>query len=135
MVNTSITRSDQQLPEKLLHGNIDLGRQVKHIKDNGSPNNATILELSCNGEVDLFGRRHFIGILPRAVNIVKALPLEMFGFNTDSSLIQYWIEYAGLTVLPREEFAGMINILGFNITTEHSQLRKRSHNLLKNLNH
>jgi hypothetical protein len=89
-----------------------------------SPSNTKIFELSCKGGVDLFGRRHFVGILPRAVRIIQTLPLESFGFNTDSYLIQYWIEYAGLTVLPRNEFADMINILGLNVTTERSQAGK-----------
>jgi hypothetical protein len=119
MVNTSITRSDQRLSQNSAQIRSDIPH-VGRIADD-SLSHTKIFEMSCNGGLDLFGRRHFIGILPRVVNIVKALPLETFGFNSISNFIHYWIEYAGLTALPREEFAGMINNIGLNITTEHSQ--------------
>lgn len=117
--NTSITRSNQLLSEN----SALIRNDIQHVGSNAddTPSNTKIFELSCKGGVDLFGRQHFIGILPRAVRIVQTLPLETFGFNTESNLIQHWMEYAGLTVLPGNEFADMINILGLNFTTEHRQ--------------
>lgn len=126
--NISITQSDQRLPEKFAQISSNI-KQVGTSKSNAdySPSNTTIFKLSCNGEVDLFGRRHFIGIFPRALHIIQALPLETFGFNSDFHFI-HWIEYAA--DLPHEELAEMVNIIGLNVISMRNQTgEKYIHNL------
>ena len=119
-----MTRSDQRLPETFetqLSSNIKQVGSTKSDIDN-FPSNTTIFKLSCNGEVDLFGRRHFIGVFSSALHIFQALPLETFGFNSDFHYI-HWIEYAA--DLPREELAKMVNIIGLNITSKLNQTREK----------
>lgn len=135
--NVSITRSHRRLPDKLKQISSDRGHVGSFNNDaENTTSDAKIFQLSCQGEVGLFGRQHFIGIIPRAVRIIQTLPLETFGFNSDFNFIRYWIEYAGLTVLPLKEFTNMVNIIGLNITTGYNKRGKKyAYNLLAELNH
>lgn len=87
--------------------------------DTSSSGNGTILRVSCDGRADLFGRRHFIGLLPRAIQTIRELPLGIVksGLDFASNLLRLWAVNS-LPSFPVEKYTNITKIIGLDVTLE-----------------
>ncbi len=72
---------------------------LSHEIDDRSVSSTSLLQVTCDGRMDLVGRRHFVGIIPRAVQTLSALPTGILkqAMNMQVRLLNYfWSAYVPL---------------------------------------
>ena len=47
----------------------------------------SLLKATCDGRIDLFGRRHFVGIVPRVVQTLSMIPTGILKQALDANVI------------------------------------------------
>lgn len=69
----------------------------------GSLNTVSLLQAKRSGRIDLFGRRHYVGIIPTALKILSRFPKGIIQHVLDSHinvLHHYWLDSVLLYVYP-----------------------------------
>lgn len=59
----------------------------------------SLLKATCDGRIDLFGRRHFVGIVPRVVQTLSMIPTGILKQALDANVIMlnyFWSAYVPL---------------------------------------
>lgn len=86
--------------------------------DVGTSNNTTAATVFCNGEMHLFGRRHFVGVVHRALQTIQNLSDGIFKSKSvfATTPFQYWIDT--WTIASPFDLINITKIADINITFE-----------------
>lgn len=103
--DTSYYTTVVQLNEQVSDGITDVAenreQQLRHSEFIvNSPSNASLLQATCNGRIDLFGRRHFVGIVPRAIQTLSMLPTGILKQALDANTIVKLLKWFGFAYIP-----------------------------------